>query len=211
MRFNSDWVMENDAVYAPVAEPFVADRIYRKGSYLQLENSVSTVNHNYIERILIKPRTAWGGAGIVVTTSQEFASHMLKDGIEYVCEEFIESQQGILGVVVGRHDLRLYVHDGLVSVAEIRQPQGDGLLANVALDGSLFEVELERVPQWALDMVPIVAKYFSAYGPRIYTIDMLYGNGRPYVGELNEKPGMPWREWSYFEKMMQSTVATLTS
>ncbi|MCW1930584.1 MAG: hypothetical protein KIH62_004715 [Candidatus Kerfeldbacteria bacterium] len=165
--------------------------------------------HARTETVLLKPRTAWGGEGIIVTMKKDFRADMLKDSVEYVCEEFVETKEGIAGIVNGRHDLRVYIYNGEPKFAVIRQPKGDGVLANLAQGGSLFEVKVGDLPQWALDMVPVVEKELAQYGPRMYTIDMMFGNGRPYLVELNDKPAVPWRTWSYFDPMIDTILDTL--
>lgn len=161
------------------------------------------------ETVLLKPLDSWGGEGIIVTTKKDFRGEMLKPHVEYVCEEFVETKEGIAGIVQGRHDLRVYIYNGEPRFAIIRQPKGEGVLANLAQGGSLFEVKVQDLPHWALDMVPVVEKALAQYGPRAYTIDMMYGNGRPYLVELNDKPAVPWRTWSYFDPMVDTILNTL--
>ena len=46
---------------------------------------------------------------------------------------------------------------------------------------------MSQVPQWALDFVPKIDQHFQKFFPRIYTIDLMYADDRPYLVELNSR------------------------
>lgn len=149
--------------------------------------------------IVIKPTDALGGDGIVVADKATFDWAQLDPRYpQFVAQAFIESSAGIPGIVTGRHDLRLYVY-GTVRFAEIRQPKAGGYLANIAKGGSLFMFPLEKLPKAAWDFYHQIDPTFAAYTPRIYTIDMMFENGRPYLVELNAQPGTPFPEWDQWD------------
>lgn len=178
---------------------------------LNVRNASEVMQKIITDQVVIKPVVGTEGRGIVVTATKDFSYDLLQPNQPYLAQEFVESRDGIPGLVEGRHDLRLYIYNGVAHIAEIRQPKGDGVLANIAQGGSLTVIPMENVPQWALDFVPKIDVKFTQFTPRIYTIDLMYANNRPYLVELNSQPGMPWHDWSYFTPMQQLIFDTLFS
>ncbi len=164
------------------------------------------------EKIVVKPRTGMEGQGILITPKQSFDYNQLDpDQAPYLAQDFIDSSAGIPGLVNGLHDLRLYIFNGVAKIAEYRQPKAGSFLANIAQGGSLTVVPLNQVPSWALEFVQHIDQVFQSFYPRIYTIDLMYANGKPYLVELNSRPGMPYVEWDYYDAMQQAILDTLLS
>lgn len=163
-------------------------------------------------KVVLKPQTGMEGNGIIITEKTQFNYAQLDAKHEpYLAQEFLDSSAGIPGLVQGLHDLRLYIFNGQAKIAEYRQPKPGGLLANIAQGGSLTVVPMQQVPTWAFDFVKQIDQVFETYFPRIYTIDLLYANGHPYLVELNSRPGMPYKEWDYYDAMQRAILDTLLS
>lgn len=139
-------------------------------------------------RVILKPRFDFGGRGIKVIDSVEGFEPASKQ----LVQRFIDSSAGIpeLGVE-GPHDLRVLVLNGEPLAAYIREPDGDGLISNVSLGGSMEFIELEEVPDAAMQIVEEVKKEFDQYNPSYYSVDMIFDeNSRPWILEFNSKPGL---------------------
>ena len=165
---------------------------------------------------MVKPVYGQEGNGIVVVPKAAFDFGMLDlSQAPFFAQEFVDSSAGIAGVVEGLHDLRLYVFNGKVKMAEVRRPKQGSFLANIAQGGNLFQVKLEDVPQSALDCAARIDTTFTAYSPRIYTVDLMYCGKKPYLVELNSQPGVPWREWeqydNYYTKLHGFVIDALLS
>jgi glutathione synthase/RimK-type ligase-like ATP-grasp enzyme len=163
-------------------------------------------------KVVVKPENGMEGRGIIVTKKNKFNFSMLNGAYApFLAQEFIDCSAGIPGIVKGRHDLRLYIFNGIAKVAEYRQPKQGSYLANIAQGGSLTVLPLSKVPAWAIKFVSTIDKHFKKYFPRIYTIDLMYANNRPYLVELNSRPGLPFKDWSYYNELHLYIFETLMS
>ncbi len=164
------------------------------------------------EQLVIKPVTGMEGRGIIITPKTGFDYAQLDPSYApYLVQEFIDCSAGMPGLVEGRHDLRLYIFNGVAKLAEYRLPKPGGFLANIAQGGSLTVLKMHQVPAWALEFVPKVEEHFKQFFPRIYTIDLMYANDRPYLVELNSRPGLPYRGWEYYDELHGYIYETLAS
>ncbi|MCW1930070.1 MAG: ATP-grasp domain-containing protein [Candidatus Kerfeldbacteria bacterium] len=175
------------------------------------ENAADVMKKITTDKVVIKPVTGTEGRGIVIVAPQEFSYDMLEPHKPYIAQEFVDCSEGMPGIMKGLHDLRMYIYNGVAGFAEYRQPKQGSYLANIAQGGSLTVLDPQTLPQWALDFVPQIDSKFTQFTPRIYTIDLMYANGRPYLVELNSQPGMPWSDWEYFTPMQQKIFETLMS
>ncbi len=157
------------------------------------------------DRVIVKPRYDFGGKGIeVIEDISEFEPEE-----DLLVQRFIETE-GIeeLGIE-GVHDLRVYVLNGENTLAYIRTPD-EGLLSNVHLGGEITFVDLEEVPETALDTVQGVKEKFSKYEPCLYSVDMMIdSDGKPWVLEFNSKPGLAFYEDEEIKKRKLPTVEGL--
>lgn len=171
-----------------------------------------TVKNFPSDILVLKPVTGMEGRGIVVVSKQHFRYDQLDPHYApYLVQEFIDCSAGMPGLVEGRHDLRLYIFNGMAKLAEYRRPKPNSYLANIAQGGSLTVLKMHQVPDWAMQFVPKIDKHFQQFFPRIYTIDLMYADGRPYLVELNSRPGLPFRGWEYYGELHDCIFATLAS
>lgn len=179
---------------------------------LTADNWQDTIAQIPSDQLVIKPITGMEGHGIVIVPKQGFRYDQLDpQHAPYLVQEFLDCSAGMPGLVVGRHDLRLYIFNGVAKLAEYRLPKPGGYLANIAQGGSLTVLKMNQVPDWAMEFVPKIDESFKQFFPRIYTIDLLYANHRPYLVELNSRPGLPFREWDYYTELHQYIFDTLYS
>ena len=183
-----------------------------KTAPLPADHWQETIKNFPSDLLVLKPVTGMEGHGIQVISKEHFQYDQLDPHYApYLVQEFIDCSTGMPGLVEGRHDLRLYIFNGVAKLAEYRRPKPNGYLANIAQGGSLTVLKMNQVPQWALDFVPNIDKHFQKFFPRIYTIDLMYAYGRPYLVELNSRPGLPFREWSYYDELHSYIFETLAS
>ncbi|OGJ43113.1 hypothetical protein A3B60_00230 [Candidatus Peregrinibacteria bacterium RIFCSPLOWO2_01_FULL_39_12] len=164
------------------------------------------------KKVVVKPEMGMEGRGIVVAGKNKFNfSRLDRAYAPFLAQEFIDCSAGIPGIVKSRHDLRLYIFNGKVRLAEYRQPKRGSCLANIAQGGSLTVLPVLKVPKWAIKFVGTIDKHFKKFSPRIYTIDLMYAYGRPYLVELNSRPGLPFKGWSYYDEFHRHIFETLMS
>ncbi len=183
-----------------------------KTAPLPADHWPETIKNFPSDILVLKPVTGMEGRGILVVSKEHFQYDQLDPHYApYLVQEFIDCSAGMPGLVEGRHDLRLYIFNGVAKLAEYRRPKPNGYLANIAQGGSLTVLKMPQVPDWATQFVPKIDQHFQKFFPRIYTIDLMYADHRPYLVELNSRPGLPYRDWEYYDELHQYIFDTLYS
>lgn len=138
-------------------------------------------------RVVVKPRSDWGGEGVNVMESfEEFEQEE-----NQLVQRFVNSSKGVPGLEVdGVHDLRVLVLGGDPVAVQIRMPDS-GWLSNVHQGGETFFVDKEEVPSEVFDIVDEVAAELSEFNPSFYSVDFIFDpEGDPWILEINSKPGL---------------------
>lgn len=159
-------------------------------------------------KVVVKPLSAHAGEGVeIIEDISEF-----EESEGRIAQQFIDSSTGIgkLGVE-GVHDLRVVVVDGKPVVSYIRQPES-GFVANVAQGGSMDFVEIEDVPEEAMEIAREVVNTLDQ-DHFVCGVDMIFDRDqKPWILELNSKPGMSFydkeeiKEWKdpYIKAVVKS-------
>jgi hypothetical protein len=168
---------------------------YMKPTYLITKNNYADVLSKIAtQKVVLKPLFGSEGKGIHIVDKKDFLPSLLPPKTDYFAQEFIDGKEGIPGIIKGNHDLRLIIFNGEVKQAFLRTPQKGSSLANVAQGGNLTYVKLQQLPQSSVAIVKAIDKKFLSYTPRLYTVDLMFEKGKPYLIELNEQPGLPYPE-----------------
>ena len=142
------------------------------------------------DKVVFKPRFSFGGKGIEFLDSiEEFEEP--EDPENYILQGFIDSTEGVPDSdFEGVHDLRIYLLNGEPTMAYVRMPES-GLTSNIMQGGSLEFVDLDDVPENALELAEEVAGSFEAYQPYLVALDTVFDpEGDVWIMELNSKPGL---------------------
>ena len=136
------------------------------------------------DTIVVKPRFGSGGKGIKIKRKGS-VKRLEKD---FLVQEFINTSDGIKGLVRGVHDLRLVVLNGKIMDFYVRVPN-KGFISNISLGGNL--VRIPKIPE----KIKKISKYgdmrFRKFKPRLYSIDFLFDRRQnPWIVELNSHPGL---------------------
>ena len=103
-------------------------------------------------------------------------------------QAFLDSQDGIPGIVNGVHDFRVALLNGEIVHAFVRTPPPGQYIASVSRGAQLTVVEdLNLIPPVILEMVAAIDAHMAAYGDRFYGIDLALVHGRPQIIELNSR------------------------
>lgn len=138
------------------------------------------------EKIVIKPRYGTLGGKVLITTKKNIPKEINKNTI---VQEFIDTSNGIKGLVKSYHDLRVIVINGKVDHAHIRVPKKGILTANMANGGKKIFITNGQIPKKVVKIVKKVDRLLKIYKPRIYSIDFLFDkNQQPYIVECNSSP-----------------------
>lgn len=146
------------------------------------------------KKLVLKPVNLSGGENVFIGTKKEIMAGIKKAKIkvaDWMLQDFIDSSNGIPGVMRGVHDLRLVLIDEKISYSYYRKPASGSLLANLAQGGSMEIVPINKLPQ---NLFPIIKKanmLFSGFEHKIYALDVMFDREqRPWIVELNSMPGM---------------------
>ena len=174
----------NKYTQAIMAEDFVpvTQLVCSKDDYAAVLDKIKT------EEIVAKPLGKNGGDGVVCYDRDKLSDNQ---DFPVIMQEFVESNDGIEGMVKGRHDIRLYIVDGEVAMCSIRQPVEGGWLSNTHKGGTIHFYPLEEINKELLSFAQPIIEKFNKLGGKWYSVDFMHGNGRWYMVEMNDRPGVP--------------------
>ena len=138
------------------------------------------------KRYVLKPRFGIMGDDVVIMSKKRLPKEVKKNTI---LQEFIDTSDGIkeLGIK-GVHDLRIIIIDGKIDHAYVRVAR-KGLISNIAQGGRANHIAKKDIPKKALSLVKLAEKKMKKYGPRLYTVDLVFDqNNDPIVLEMESIP-----------------------
>ena len=159
-------------------------------------------------KAVFKPIYGYEGKGIIIDNKNTLIKKIKKfDGL---LQEFIDTSKGIPGICQSYHDLRILIMNGKIIQVYIRIPKKGSLLANVARGGHLKEIGKKLVPSSVLKIVKHIDNKFRKFGQRIYSLDFGLENNKPYLIEINDQPGLPYKKWKmYYHQWHKKLLKTL--
>jgi glutathione synthase/RimK-type ligase-like ATP-grasp enzyme len=142
--------------------------------------------------VVVKPRRENGGKGIIFLEApmQEEINQVSSDQQEYIVQEYIETNEGVEGIVKGRHDVRLYTLGGVIVAGSVRQPKGEGRLSNTSQGGSIRYIQLADLPPELMAYAQSVLDALQLPKLSFVSIDFFFGKGKWYLVEVNDQPGI---------------------
>lgn len=156
-------------------------------------------------RAVVKPLRLNGARGLLFISETDVSTidHIARDGEPYVLQQFIETNKGIPGFIEGRHDLRIFICRGKMIAGALRQPEAGGLVSNTAQGGTIQFFGLEELPKGAVEYCKKVLDILHLPVYSFVSLDFFFGNGRWYLIEINDQPGIPAR---YQNKRVATTL-----
>lgn len=161
--------------------------------------------------VVAKPVNLEEGIGVMIAPPAEIAESVTQ--FPYLLQEFIDTSEGIPGIVDGMHDLRMIVVEGEIVVSYIRTPPPGKMTANVSQGGREIEVFPELLPAGAKKIVEDVEKKFSRYANRTYSVDVgRHKDGTWKIIELNAKTGLsPVSKGKHYARFLNRLADVLSS
>ncbi len=139
--------------------------------------------------IVVKPLSGSGGDGVFIGTREQARTSL--PPYPFLVQEWIDTSQGIPGLVDTHHDFRLLIKNGNVILTFIRSPRTGSLISNVARGGFIIPIPANERPAEALVLVAPVDELLSQHPHRFYTIDCARDrSGTWKIIELNDQPGL---------------------
>lgn len=140
-------------------------------------------------KVVFKPRYGFAGEGVkIIESIEEFEEP--ENSEHFILQAFIETD-GIpeLGVE-GPHDLRTIVIDGEIQNGNYVRVPDEGLISNISRGGNQVYVDRDELPGNIVEIIEDMKSEFERFQPAIFSVDfMLDKNGKPWIVELNSKPG----------------------
>ena len=194
------WKIYNDSQIAKLGNKKTCHELF--GDFMPLTMSVNRdtntdaiktfANSISDDKVVLKPLRLNGGRGIEVIARADLSDYITALDEPLILQEFIETSEGVDGLVAGRHDVRLYTVDGEISLMAIRQPAEHGYLANTSLGGSIefrgasaIPANLRMTAQRVIDELNSISEHYFV------SLDFFFGNNRWYLVEVNDQPGVP--------------------
>lgn len=140
--------------------------------------------------LVIKPRYGALGENIQVLNKEGYRRDSYP-GNDYIAQELINSDEGIPGIIKSRHELRLFIFNGVTKAGYLRIPAKNSYLSNISQGATEKQIDISSLPESITELKNIIDNKFININPRLYTIDVMFENGEPWVVELNDMPGMP--------------------
>ncbi len=181
-----------------------------------VENSIALEqiyqgNKDDEQMYVLKPNYGFGGKGIVFGTLAQLRDAVLDSSMSYTLQQFVETKNGIAGITICRHDLRIVIIGDDTVWVTVREPQGDDLLANVAQGGTIRDITTTKLPQYINDFSQKIQNVIrNKYGNKlIYSIDIGIENEKPYLFELNDQIGFPTKNMPAADKFIDKLLNQL--
>ena len=140
------------------------------------------------KQIVAKPLDENGGRGVTLYNRDNLNTNQT---FPIIMQEFIETKDGIEGMIKGRHDIRLYVINSEIAMCSIRQPAKGKWLSNTHQGGTIHFYNKKQVNPELLKFAKPIIKKFDKMGGKFYSVDFMHSNNGWYMIEMNDRPGMP--------------------
>ena len=141
------------------------------------------------DRLVFKPARDNGGRGVRIIDD---ILDIEKDVTPFILQEFIETSQCVKGLVIGRHDVRIYVIDSHMVMMSIRRPLEGEFLSNTSQGGTINFFSVDRIPK---ELRKIAESILDKMSDKEYnyfiSLDFFYDGDKWLLVEVNDQPGMP--------------------
>jgi len=148
-------------------------------------------------RVVLKPRHGEQGRGVFILDKADISKDIYSDWNNTILQEFIDSSDGIPGLVDGISEVNLYLVDGEFAGARVRQPPAGDLLLNETTVAShkLWGIHFDQLPPSLWDTAKKLDDNFSRFSPRLFRADFVRDKeGKFKLLELNSRPGIMYVE-----------------
>jgi len=159
------------------------------------ENSEAVLKAIDTDLIVLKPTLGESGEGIMFISRAEYSGASVPTNEPYLAQAFLDASDGVAGLITGRHDLRVVMANGKPVITYFRIAKEGSLLSNTAQGATVHPIDLADLPESCLHMSEEIDAKLARFNPRMYSIDFMFEHNKPYVTELNSRPGIPHASW----------------
>jgi glutathione synthase/RimK-type ligase-like ATP-grasp enzyme len=137
------------------------------------------------DTVVVKPVDGLQGEGVFIRPRTELQKAPIP--FPAIVQGFLNTQNGIPGLVNGIHDFRITMLNGEVICALIRTPPRGELIAAVARGADMRVIERAAIPRTFVDLALRVDADLAHYGQRLISTDMALTPDGPKLIELNSR------------------------
>jgi glutathione synthase/RimK-type ligase-like ATP-grasp enzyme len=164
------------------------------------------------EKIVLKPRFGEGAYGVYVLEAAEIKEDLYEDWSDILMQEFLDSSDGIEGLVEGLHEVNVVCINGQFAGARIKKPAEGSLVssANGAQQGQVWGIHQKDIPAQLWEDVQKIVQSFVEYDLCLFRADFVRTvQGEYKLIEINSRPGVmhPDKEGKDFYWDMNGAVA----
>ena len=136
------------------------------------------------EKIVLKPRFGEGAYGVYILEADEITEGLYENWENILMQEFLDSSEGIEGLVEGHHEVNINIINGKFAGARIKKPAEGSLVssANSAQKGKVWGIKKEDIPTQLWEEVQKIANIFADY--------VRTNKGDYRLIEINSRPGV---------------------
>ncbi len=135
--------------------------------------------------VVVKPVDGLQGKDVFIGPQDTLQSPPI--ALPAIVQAFLNSEQGIPGIVNGIHDFRITLLNGEVICALVRTPPPGQLVASISRGAALKIIERSAIPKPLLEIAIHVDDTLAHYGPRLFCVDMVVTADGPKIIELNSR------------------------
>src|SRR5680860_816760 len=166
------------------------------------------------EKVVLKPNRGKNGDDVFIFKLSEVDFNILpKDKLKdegFLIQEFIDTSDGISGVVSSYHDLRIITHGDKISLCHVREPAPGSLIGNSHKGALITEIDIEAIPDFILKFYKKVhSEIIKKYSHPMYSMDIGIGKNGPKLIELNSHTAFPGETFKCMDRFIGNLIEHL--
>lgn len=145
------------------------------------------------DKIVLKPRSGEGAHGVAVIDKADLSPDLYQNWQNILMQEFLDSSNGIEGLVEGLHEINVTVVNGLFAGARIKKPPEGAFVSSAtgAVVGQVWGLHFEEIPQELWADIQVIDQRLDHYFPRLFRADFVRTTSGTYkLIEINSRPGV---------------------
>ena len=142
------------------------------------------------QMIAVKTPAGNSGINVYVGLKADFDLAEFNKPFPYQVQEYVETKNGIPGIIKSRHDFRVVLMDGQPVIATLRTPPEGQYKSNIGYGGFTKLLGIELIPKELLKICSQIDQRLAQIGaPRYYSADFGLTDRGWILFEINSMPG----------------------
>jgi glutathione synthase/RimK-type ligase-like ATP-grasp enzyme len=143
--------------------------------------------------IVMKPRFGEQAFGVYILERSKIDESLYEDWSDIIVQEFLDSSQGIPGLVEGVHEINIFAVNGTFAGARMKKPPEGELISSAtgAVVGEVWGLHRDQIPDELWQETQKISEQFSEFRPQLFRADFVRNSdGRYKLIEINSRPGL---------------------